>query len=47
MCLSKIMQNFMTYSLLEETLNGCIREFFFFFFTINLFSLTNGDEVLL
>ena len=33
---------FMTYCLLEATLNGFIRDFFFFF-TINLFSLTTGE----
>ena len=37
----------MTYYLLEATLNGCIREFYFFFFTINLFSLINGMAFLL
>ena len=40
----------MTYYLLEVTVNGCIREFFvlfWVFFTVNLFSLTNAEAVLL
>ena len=37
----------MTYYLLEATQNDCIRDFFFFFFfTINLFSLINGEVIL-
>ena len=44
MYFSKIMQTFMTYYLLEVTLNGCICEIFF---TINLFSLINSEAILL
>ena len=35
---------YVTYYLLEATLN-VIREFFFFFLTVNLFSLINGEAV--
>ena len=35
----------MTYYLLEATLNGCIRDYFFF--SNNLLSLINGEAVLL
>ena len=34
----------MTYFLLEATLNGCTCEFFF---TINLFSLINGETLII
>ena len=39
---SKVIQTFMTYYLRGATLNGCIRNLFFF--TINLTSLISGDD---
>ena len=36
----------MTYYLLEATLNGCIRDFFFFFFTIKVGLLPSNKKLL-